>query len=493
MARTWPILFLSFLLSACGGESSDDPVPARNTTQDGPILSLNPPIAFSLASPDCQLQTAEVALNEATVTGWDGFQVTERRVSLNLKSKESLGGTLIQKTSWGDEFVRHCDWDRSGRSTSVCIGQDGRGSEWIQTKPMKMLRVCSGDSVPRASVEAVALTAAHALETSWQRILEHLPTLVSTTQTRLMVLPEYRSIYNGTPPDVEGGPTRKAIWTVNNLAYMPLAQNPTIVVYPPSQGRARSSPGWLWESQFAMAHELAHHLEFGQHTTLGSQTPMAWTSWDPVLHRKERLTHEGLQDSSVESINGPVVAEFDDAVSEAFADLSAWYVVGADDRSLRGLDCIGWNRSIANQSFKDGTAKILTPEVLATLTGTQDILGALSDQPQNFNSCEVPRFTSFHTVGAVIAHGLDQVWGASLETSLELRHRIAWAWIRSWRKSWQARKPSSIDELTRRFTESVENAIKSEMPQNFNAAAACKTWKEYFPATQRTVFADACT
>ena len=509
MAKFWAVLLVSVLIHGCGA-GSDDREPVRNSIENGPILSQNPPLGFSLASSGCQSETAAVTLTDALITGWEGFQVTQRRVNLNLTTKESLSGRLIRSTRWGDDFVRQCDWQRSGRTTTTCIGADGRKSDWLATKPRRPLRVCATEELPRQSVEAVAVTAAHALESSWQKATEQLLTLKATTPLELMVLPEFRSIYNGTPPETEGGPTRRVVWTVNNLAYIPSASAPTIAVYPPSFARAQSSPGWLWESQFAMAHELAHHIEFGRHEIAAASAPsVAFTEWDPDLHRKIRVSDPDRREiTGVGGANGPAVDEFDDAVSEAFADLSAWYIVGADDRSLRGLDCIGWNRSLANASFKDGTAKILTTEVVETLTIREMPRGF--DEPRslrnNVASCEVPRFTSFHTVGAVLAHGLDQVWTTALrhdqsspaiqpispDERLAQRHRIAWAWIQTWRKSWKTEKPNSSHELLERFTVSVEQALETAAQDGLDAAAACKTWKEYFPATPRPAFADAC-
>ena len=90
------------------------------------------------------------------------------------------------------------------------------------------------------------------------------------------------------------------------------------------------------------------------------------------------------------------------ALSEAFADLLAYYSEGATGASLLGLPGIGKNRDIAGASFVNGDDKILTEDRLGVLFGLRDE-GEVSGR-----RAEV--LADIHIVGAILSHTADQLF-----------------------------------------------------------------------------------
>jgi len=480
------ILSLGVFGAACGRESDDGP--SRRITQD-PIVSPNPPASYQLMDAGCQADKAPVTISRAAIPGWAGFAVTTTELDLTtpLTVGTSLTGPSISATSYADVYARRCDWNLRGTSGAGCPDASGRDRGWTRQGEKQPLRLCRTTAdYPRDSYEGVAVTAAQYIENAAASFAR--AGAFSTTaarplpQVELLVLPTFKSTYENY---VENGErAQRLMFVTNNLAYFPASTEgnsagPLISVFPLSAVKAKELNGALWESPFVLAHEYGHHMEYGPAGgSLTAEDEQNGLSWDPLRHGWRDTTPDGAALADGET----AASQLAGALSEGFADLAGWYTVGGSDQSVRGLDCIGFNRNLAQSAFRDGTPKVLTPEILARLTGdttptNSARAGQAADaghgfaalQNSSIRDCERPNFGQIHTVGAIFAHQLDKLFSEIAKSTLlttaassgehAARMALALDWMHAQRRLRKAPATATPEEVAKLSLKAIGTAL----------------------------------
>ena len=507
------IVGFSGIFAVLIGTSGCGPQESKSTEDQQPIVlqvsSLNPPKTYTLADPDCQIDTTPVQLQDTVLSRWTGLSLTSDRITLNkVSSGVSLTSSPIASTNYGLELTRICDptYSKVGKA---CRNEAGTPvGVFSQTRNKGgYLRVCQSQSTfNRDTYEAAALSGIHYINGAHQSYLEFAGPEAKIERIDLSTLPIFRTIYKDSP--TQEGPRNLGVYFVNNLAYMP--DSKMIVIFPESSKSGKSNTGALWESPFVLAHEYGHHVEL---QISGDFFQRYQTEWNPLEHTfagslMDPASKYALSDKTQSEQNA---LRLQTAVSEGFADLLAFYAVTGDSSSIVGLPCFGYNRDPSNSQYRNGSAKILDLAALSAFFTAEknDILAANSLAAQE-SPCDQPPNAEAHTIGGLLAHGIQRIFndmdqamnlsgGASL-TRLQsaLRYRVTMAWL----KEMRANNANLIGDLSSQHPGAtlqpllthLETAMASMFTGQSPAVilsgkiAACKASKEWWSASPRPLF-----
>ncbi len=405
---------LMSLLPACGQRTTE----VRDSGILPLIESARVPAVYELADGACQTDTANYGLTGTTIFAWDNQAVDTVPVPLN--GGDPLQSAAISETTWNDRFERVCDYNRP--SGAQCADDAGNERGWDQTSSSGKLRVCKdGHAYGRTTYEGVALTSSYFINAAYDKYRALAEPGAPVTPIRLSVLPTFIDYFDHFP---QGNRLYRArTFITHNLAYFP--GSTMIVVFPEEKARAATSPGFLWESGFVLAHEYGHHIDAMRHAV---QFRAMGLTWNPRTHSfddEAALTGGNGRDTERAQLQG--------ALAEGFADLLAYYVDGGSGRSLVGLPDLGYNRNVGTTTFSNGDEKILTPDRLKDLLHSR--AGSSAGTPlQNELS-----YADIHTVGAVLAHTVDQFLARLALTDTAItpgspadinrRYQLALAWM----------------------------------------------------------------
>jgi len=369
-------------------------------------LSLEPPSKYHLADPQCQQSNAKLSLDSTNVWHWDGPNVVNSPKPLrNTNSDGSLNSNIISETSYGMHIRKICH--SPDLNEGACVDENQELSQFYLQKNAQPLKVCRNDfNYPRDSYEGVALTSIHYVNSAadtYRRIMnENLP------KVSLQIMPLYETLYLGVK--TKAGPPRNiSLWMTDNLAYSPMSQS--ILVFP-QRAASADRDDKFWESSFVLAHELGHHIEFAKFDHIFHSVGLKWSQ---QFHRfvEADSTYE------MESLSGfSRTSSIFSTISEAFADIIAFYAGRGEVHSLANLTCLGRNRNIRNAFFADNTPKELNTRVL------DELFQKIS--PKGY-TCNDVNFSDPHLSGAVLAYVLYQVFEIAVpdENGLDIDGRMS--------------------------------------------------------------------
>ena len=395
------------MLSSCGWlghRDSDD----SDSGVTNPILSVFPPAEYSLDDPDCLSRTDEVTLTKTGIQKWEGLSVTSSLTDLN-ETRSAARGPIVNSsnvdTKFRREFVRQCDpkrYDREG-----CVNpSSGRATGWSVTNGSGgQLRACK-DNYPydRESYEGVALTSLYHLQTARKAYIEatgrsDLPRVILET------LPIVRDEVKGYQKSSSDAKYDATFYHTHNAAYAKSGNDDYVFIFPETKELGYQPRGYLWESAFVLAHEFGHLVE-GK--IWGNQLEAIGLERDPLLHRYHTLYAPQPSNGGQHSLAGSSNAQVFGAYSEGFADLLGFYALGGRTDSLVGIECLGFNRNPTKGTFRDGTDKVLTEDVVSIALGKRRNTGLITIQ-EEVQGCEVPRFEDIHAVGAILAFYINDI------------------------------------------------------------------------------------
>jgi hypothetical protein len=259
---------------------------------------------------------------------------------------------------------------------------------------------------------------------------------------------------------------------VNNAFYFP-AKN-EIVFLP--QGRKEDglipfSAVPLWKIPFVGAHEYGHHL-------FNSLTPHFQTDQQ---HRSLELPHlcfdntEGLSKNQrdIDGASRKVTRkDIADSFNEGFADLFARVVIDKN-YSLTGIGCLEFSRDVDHARFASGVAKRLDSNALAVFFANKRI--------KTFNCYREQDYQDPHIIGAIIAHGMYQLYEAA---RLNKRKRLETMidWLKEVDNNYQRIRSLALeDQLNHMLFLGIKVASNKN---NINQSHICRIVGEYFPTIQ---------
>lgn len=377
-------------LACSGGHSSN----SNPTPIVAPTYTPYPLADYTIDDPACQTSAASsVAVTSSGIHAWDGPTVKTATAHYHdAASTTSLTTPAFTATTYNEVFSRECD--KSLPAGHECDDASGEQKGWSLDNTIAgggLLRICQdGHSYARLSYEGVGLTAAYFV----QQARDHYLALTSGTAKApealtLRVLPQFVSNYDNATVDAQA--VREQLFFVHNLAYFPVGQ--MIAVFPERADVSAASPGYFWESQFVLAHEYGHHIDFTRH---GQVLTNIGLRWNPALHNYDDLLAQA-QGMAGPSARGQLAG----AIAEGFADMMAYYEGGASNRTLIGIPDLGFNRDPGNGTFYGGDPKILTNEHAAELFGDLEQTDLVDGGPV---------YADIHTIGAIISHTADAVF-----------------------------------------------------------------------------------
>lgn len=398
---------------------------------------------------------------------------------------ESVGSSSVHYYQFGESGEKPFDFSTFGSSSGLsgpgftgtyydfaqvdeCTrdGDDSSCGDPKVTSEAKKLKICrSNDSYPRLSVEGIALTSLANLSQAseyYKKVPGRSPTILSAN---VIILPKVEHVF----------PSGSLIDT-DNLAYTPkFGPAPAFIIYPKS-ARAVKAGRWtdvnLWEAPWGLAHEFGHHV-FRTHTGVtGSPSGIAHEEGLGKIVLEKRQKTQGFGLAGTRSVTA---ADQWSAVNEGYADLYAFYAFGARPGLAKGLDCFEQNREVTADSFTMGIKKRLDSEVMATYLSTEDDGGS---------TCDAPSLQDAHTIGAIVAHGVDALFSAKAgaaegEEAALKKAEMLLQWANAMGVTAASGEAITVDRL-------VRDALKVASDDGVLSQAACDTVRANFPA-----FADA--
>lgn len=525
------LVFFFLGLVACG--RSESPSPREKPVL--PVLALrDAPEDYTLADPECQMDSGEYRLSTASIQAWDGDKVGPLSTSLRYTmTRVSLVNSAISRTTFGEELKRLCEGSLG--PSQLCLDKNLREPRWDTVRPAKDLRICrDGFEFGRQSFESVALTSAYYIQKARDMYLSVAGDDEAPDLIELSVLPQYTDSY--VTQNLQGQSVQVKRYLTHNLAYFPDSER--IVVFPESKKKAATARGYLWESAFALAHEYGHHIDFERHGSSYREgglryNPMmhAFLEWEPAIYgslggHRLSLSDDDHSLSTIQSQlavkSTPRAAEnsrylgtrgfyeskrslLGSALAEGFADLVAYYTDGATGQSIVGLPGIGKSRDVGSRYFGDGLPKMLTDAQLQVFFG---------EKGQNDPLTNDSRFADAHTVGAVLAYGADQIFSKIVKAhalrfrepkdSVGQRYLLALLWMEKVtaalanvgpdadRKELASAISQGFESATRRYLSGFPvDSLDPPYPSAELKRDLCLTFEAILPGLEPMPFADA--
>jgi len=452
------LIVLVLPLSACGVS-----IKGTNEVPAAPIQQMRTDTSFAdeyqVEDLACQSASEAQTIGPQSINLWNG--VSTQPVQFTFQDTTST-------TSLTSPAVAASYFNFYQRTNCGAVGDAASCDKGTVIDQPSALRIChSSGSYPRVSVEGVALSSLANISVAfnyYQKIPNRRPDLASAA---LLVLPSLEKTYEGD--------TKRSVAT-DNLAYAPdFGGQPAFVVFP--KGARTAAEGlWqglnLWEVPWGLAHEFGHHV-FRTHTgisTVGDEK----VGLDGVLPIHSFPTRE---EAANLALTGRTVTDADvwGSINEGYADLYAYYVYGAQPGLTKNVDCFDGNREVSQGTFANGEAKALTADIIATFYSPSALVpGSCKDGPN---------FQDIHAIGAIVAHGIDQLLSATLGAAqgpdaafkkVQLLLAFAERLGATEGKAQAANTPLTFDLL-------IKDALLTAAPDGKLKSAACAAVRGAFP------------
>ena len=315
------------------------------------------PIASESEAPEL-LKTVELDRWQEGVLGRVLVETSALGIKTRPLSSAAVSGVLMDAV-----FRRTCDADIA--SPPNCATEANKPAGWLPISLGTPINACLVAMTPaRNSLEHLALSALTSIESASMAIRRLLPANTIIPPLSVIVTPRFESRWihwiengnNSTYEQVLG----------DNLSYFPqTASTPPYIALLPKQKASRDKVT-LWESPFIISHEFSHHIERSLH----------------LDHFDEPRSQMRI------------------AVSEGFADVTAFASLGLSSQSLKGIPCIGADRSPDQSAFNAGIPKIVTSALLDRMTSAS----ASTASEKGLATCQGTLPHSAHGLGAIFAH-----------------------------------------------------------------------------------------
>ena len=452
---------LAFGASGCWSKSSD-----------GDDKNLGPEIndtviagQYKLADTSCQDSGGDLALGNEPVWEFKGVTSSTGPVELSQSRSGVTGLTApgIQATYFGLHVRQQC--------TVTDAGKDCKGGELI-SKP-KFLKVCkAGQSYPQNSIEAAGLSSLAHITAAYSYYKTLTGADAEMAQANIFVIPLIEKVLTN-PKTFRS----VSVFESDNLAYLhDYIGAPAFLIFP--KGATSQKLGiWknlnLWEAPWTLAHEFGHHV-VKTHTNISGFSSLRQRPFDGV-GGLIKLPSENSDVQVERTAGGDRIVGRDliwDGMNEGFADLFAFYVRGAQPGQSTGIDCFAKNRDIDSPIFANGAAKALAASNMTTFLATSKI-------DTNNSDCLYPDMQDIHIIGAIMAHGVNDILAhrtgdtgnaAAVKARAELLLR------------WAARLAGIAKQSSFKLQELILPALEMASDNGSLNVSQCATLRRVFPA-----------
>jgi hypothetical protein len=276
--------------------------------------------------------------------------------------------------------------------------------------PSKELSLCSdGSDYEENTYESAGLNTAYFIHKTYDRYTSAVPEVkIGPITLAIAPLIIHSLIYR----NPQGILVKDSRYVTDNAYYR--TDTKSVTFLPQSQEMRRSGmTAKFWEVPIVASHEYAHHIFqalFG---------PVSGSAVD--VHGCFGTEEFGM---TAFGENGPrkiTAIDVLNAYNEGFADLVAYYSLSADERNVRGIQCLELSRDVSSPSLFNGKPKIFSPEALWTyFSNGQFVL---------VSSCMDPGYHENHTFGSIFAHATDRLMN-SLLTNEDQKLVILTKWVK---------------------------------------------------------------
>lgn len=360
-------------------KKKDDKKILPNNPQVGSLLN------YKFDDPACQQGAGATALERAAIPIFENGSFSMQDTDFSGYKGNPLAGVLIAKTDFHPQLAYKCTEDFVLQSCKV----------GVFVKQAVPLHICKQNAeYSRESVESIALTSINNVNLVFN-FYNSLSSAKPLAPISLIVLPEIQRLY----------PSGKAV-DADNLAYVVRSgSEPAVFVFPKTDSGRRIWPtANLWESSWMLAHEGAHHIyrkEVRATLTLTDEDVfLPILKWGPSAQQPP---------TSLTS-RTPSLKDVDDSINEGFADLMAFYSIDEDEAAFVNFPCFSKGRNLKSQVFETNEEKALSQKVLDVFLATEYIHPKISTTQL---ACDVPDYQDVHAIGAIIAHGINELFSAS--------------------------------------------------------------------------------
>lgn len=472
--KALPLVFLYFLAN-CSPlretslprpfvSGSEDPLPKPRNTPVDVVYHKKTPLFFELADPNCTLEQAVEDLGSMQVWLRKKNALVLSAVDLSGVSGKGLSSAFTHAALAG-YFVQslYKDCSEAGPSTYTCQSRE------VQLRSSgKKIPICRrGGAYPQASLENAALATLAGIKQAWALVQ---PTADKPyPKVEVLIQPRLESILATNDGPLLATLTDNAFWSSSQRGERPY----TIAILPHSrESQSFFAPFNMWEHQGVISHEYGHHVFY-------ESTPHLRPSEFKLSDSEQLEIFLDEIATWANGINKRVIGRKDviAALNEGIADLISNYAHDSGRDPLGDLIFGPFSkaRNIQSCTCDDGEVKSLSQSAL------KHFFSPHFSRPHYALSAD---HQDIHTIGAIMAHGWDQlltgVLGASEqnpETALKLSYTREWlSAINAQAEVWKGLSPEALLEaITYHGTEFIW--IRSKNP----AETLCPSIKRLYP------------
>ena len=269
------------------------------------------------------------------------------------------------------------------------------------------------------SIESVALKIAKEVEHShqwYQQSAEHLAQKIAKIGINVHPLVERKRYYRNNYLDTQ---VFQISDLVDNAYFMWQEDKKVIAFFPHASEESLSltyNPVPLWNLAFVARHEYGH-LIFQTHMEKTLSSPQ----WDyfsymqnhPFLHTTQPQEPRSFFDMMLKPAEPAIDSYFIiSALNEGFADLFALYSSTNELPGIEEAPCFIDSRDPRSPVFQDGVKKVWTENILSSLLDRD----YEEEATETYGApCGAFQKYSFHHIGALLAHSVDQIFLRSFE------------------------------------------------------------------------------
>lgn len=433
-------IFLSLMVTACGRPSS-------NKTALESVVSTsytNEPLFLKKQSTECSSKKFDGDINYSLYLHLNGQDTFERVDFTQLITQLFLRDNEIISQSFYGGKVELLTSSRGTRTTT-------------QVNPISVTLCPEEDHYAQGTVESAALNAAHIIKKT-QISFKQAVRGIEIAPVTINISP---AIIESTISTNEIGENVKTsrYWTDNAL-YSPYSKSITFL--PHSQEiRSQGLTVNFWEVPMIASHEYGHHLFQTLYTSKTS--PVHSIGCFDHVKKKARITNKssGWRIVKIENVMT--------AYNEGFADLIAYYTLGAEERSVKGIMCLDVTRDVGSSTLINGKSKVLSNSVIETFFSWSE----------EMSSCEFPSYQEVHIFGAVIAHSMDRFMSEFTSSDKEkIQNLVSWVKYLNSNQSRLHRLHSTVF-LTKTMEAFINNSLRRfNQPTDANT---CLLVRKHFP------------
>jgi hypothetical protein len=383
----------------------------------------------------------------------------------NMLFIESVGKGAVAGTSYGRKYIAQgtLTYEQSSLDNKYSyMTSPGFISE--DTVKEKELTICTNSrSYDEFTFESTGLNVSHSITKTFNLATSILGKgVLNPIKIKAIPIIYYNYNFSGGPED---GKLVKGFET-DNAYYDPSKAEITFLPQSIEYQRKVETKTPFWQIPMVASHEYGHHI-FNTLITNKIKSNMSFTKrcfqhnteLNPII-RATDTKRDNTSDFALGAIN------------EGFADLISFYSLDEDEAKVTGIACFETNRDIMTSHFGNNTSKQFSQKALDKISAKY--------YSGSRNSCDKPDFQEIHDVGAMFAHGINNLI-SKVTTDKKIKLKILLNWAKN--LAIEHKNIFTLDAANYIFA-AMELAYKTaleEQPRGSRSVDGCSVMNDSFP------------